>query len=151
MSTMEAILIVCHFESVLYGNYSRVSFAHDKIVNSDIGKVINNVDKYDYMGTLPNRIPPKKLPKRYQSRKKCWPKGSDPSQWENHFDLNDPNILYESEEFSKQCLQHYKENLRKYLHLKQLENNCVFQFLCFFLSPSFVNTTFIGTIFYYPA
>ena len=144
MSAFEPVMISCMYENVVFGNYNQITFAHKDLSHPDIGKIHKQVSKYDYTCGLPNRIAPLKLNPRYRSRKKCWPQGSDPSLYENHFDLNDPKIEEETETFAKECWLNYEENLRKYAHLTHLQDNCIFKFLCFFMTKSFYNTTFIS-------
>ena len=144
MSSFEPIMISCVFENVLYGNYSMITFGHPELEHCDIGKIHKQVAMYDYMGTLPNRIAPLKLNPRYGTRKGCWPKKCDPALYEKHYNLFDPSIKEETETFAKECWLNYQENLKKYAHLKHLQNNCVFKFLCFFMTKSFYNTTFIS-------
>ena len=138
------ILIVCEFESVLFGNYSRIAFADDQILHADIGEIENDVAQFDYTLSLPNRIAPLKLPKRFGRRTSCWPKNVDPTLMEMHYDLNDKSVKEESITFSENCWIAYKENLRIYSHLDKLKNNCIFHFLCFFVSPCFYNTSFLA-------
>ena len=137
-------MIVCEYENVLYGSYSRFSWAHNDIKHPELGTVINNVGRYDYMGQLPNRIAPRKVNRRYRSRRTCWPKNADPSLWNNHFSLEDPSLTDEVEAFSRECWKNYQDNLRNFSHLSHLQTNCVFHFLCYFLTKSFVNTTFLA-------
>ena len=132
------------YENILFGNYNSITFSHKNLTHPDIGKIHKQVAKYDYTYNLPNRIAPNKLNPRFRSRKGCWPKNSDPSLYEKHFNLNDPEITKETENFAKECWAHYEENLKKYAHLKHLQDNCIFKFLCFFMTKSFVNTTFIS-------
>ena len=99
---------------------------------------------FNVSGKLPNRNAPRKMNPRYGSRKSCWPKDTNPALWENHFDLDDPNHADEVKKFSQECWANYKKNLQQFSHLKHLENNCIFHFLSFFLTESFVNTTFLA-------
>ena len=144
MSAFEPIMICCIYENILFGNYNMITFAHDELKNSAIGKIHKQVDRYDYTGALPNRIAPMKLNPRYRSRKGCWPKNCNPELYEKHYDLYDPAIAAETETFSKQCWLDYEANLKKFAHLTHLQNNCIFKFLCFFMTRSFYNTTFIA-------
>ena len=45
--------------------------------------------------------------------------------------------------FSQECWANYRENLKKLSHLTHLQNNCIFHILAFFLTKSFVNTSFL--------
>ena len=144
MSCFDPIMIVCEYENILFGSYSRFSWAHNNIQHPELRKVINNVGCYNYMDDLPNRIAPRKINPRYSSRKACWPKNADPSLWKNHFDFDDPKISEEIERFSQQCWADYQENLQKFSHLTHLQNNCIFHFLSYFLTKSFVNTSFLA-------
>ena len=137
-------MIVCEFESVLFGNYNRISFAHQDLNNPEIGNIQNQVAQYNYLGNLPNRIAPCKLNPRYGTRKGCWPKGVNPSLWENHFNFDDPGIKEETENFSNESLRLYKENLKKYQHLKHLQQNPIFHFLCWTTTKIMCNRTFIA-------
>ena len=121
-----------------------ITFGDKDLKNSDIGKIHQQVAKYDYTCHLPNRIAPYKLNPRFQSRKRCWPKNCDPDLYEQHFDLNAPWVKEETENFAQKCWFHYQENLKKYSHLEHLQENCVFHFLCFFMTSCFYNTTFIS-------
>ena len=140
----QPILIVCEFESVLFGNYSRISFSDQRILHTDIGKVENDVAQFDYTLSLPNKIAPLKLPQRFGRRSSCWPKNVDPDVLVKHYNLNDEGVKEESISFSQNCWVAYKENLRTYSHLDKLKNNCIFHFLCFFISPCFYNTSFLA-------
>ena len=68
----------------------------------------------------------------------------DPALYEKHFDINTPEITKETDTFAKKCWQLYEENLKKYAHLSHLQDNCVFKFLCFFMTKAFCNTSFIS-------
>ena len=82
MSAFEPIMICCIYENILFGNYNMITFAHDELKNSAIGKIHKQVDRYT--GALPNRIAPMKLNPRYRSRKGCWPKNCNPELYEKH-------------------------------------------------------------------
>ena len=43
MVAFDPIMIVCEFESVLFGNYNRISFAHQDLNNPEIGNIQNQV------------------------------------------------------------------------------------------------------------
>ena len=144
MTSFEPIMIVCEYENVLFGNYSRFSWADEEIKHPELGTVIDNVGQYDYMGDLPNRIAPRKLNPKYRSRKNCWPRNTDPLLLNTHFSLEDPNLNAEVKKFSQECWANYRENLKKFSHLTHLQNNCIFHFLAFFLTKSFVNTSFLS-------
>ena len=144
MSKFEPVMISALYENVLFGNYNMITFAHKNLSHPDMGKIHKQVAKYDYAPNIPNRIAPLKLNPRYRSRKGCWPKKCDPTLYKSHFDLNAPEITVESESFAKECWTNYEENLKKYAHLLHLQDNCIFKFLCFFMTKSFYNTTFIS-------
>ena len=144
MSAFQPIMISCIYENVLFGNYNMITFAHQDFKHTAINKIHNQVDRYDYTGSLPNRISPLKLKSRYGSRKSCWPKNCDPALYEKHYDIYDSGISDEIEKFSMECWSNYQENLQKFAHLKDLQNNCVFKFLCFFMTKSFYNTSFVS-------
>ena len=144
MTSFEPVMIVWEYENVLFGNYSRFSWADEGIKHPELGKVQENVAKYDYTKTLPNRIAPRKLNPRYRSRKGCWPKNADEALWTKHYNLDDPSLDEEVRLFTQECWKNYQENLKKFAHLPHLHGNCVFHFLAFFLSKSFVNTTFLA-------
>ena len=50
MSSFEPIMFVCEYENVLFGSYSRFSWADKDIKHPELGKVIDNVGRYNYMG-----------------------------------------------------------------------------------------------------
>ena len=144
MSSFEPIMIVCELENILFGSYSRFSWAHKDIKHPDLGIVIDNVAHYDYMYDLPNGIAVKKINPRFGTRKSCWPKYADPAQWSNHFSLEDPNLAEEVKQFSTRCCANCQQNLKNFSHLTHLQDNCIFHFLAYFLTKSFCNTTFLA-------
>ena len=144
LTSFDPVMIVCEWENVLFGYYSRISFAHPALTPPEIGKIQNHVAEYNYLGELPNRIPPCKLKPRYGTRKACWPKGTNPSMWENHFSFDHPGIREEAEKFSEESMKLYRENLKKYHYLKHLQNNPIFHFLCWTTSKIMCNRTFVA-------
>ena len=144
MEAYEAILIVCQFEAVLFGNYCQIAFANSEISHPDINVIKNNVAQFDYMLEMPNVIAPLKLPQRFGRRAGCWPKCTNPEILKTHYSLQDNTLKEKTVKFSQDCWRAYEENLKKYDHLHGLKNNCIFHFLCFFISPCFYNTSFIA-------
>ena len=58
MTTFPPVMVSAMYEYILFGNYDMITFGHKDLKNSDIGKINQQVAKYDYTCHLPNRIAP---------------------------------------------------------------------------------------------
>ena len=56
MTGFHPLMITSIYENILFGNYNMITFAHDDLIHQDIGKIHRQIARYDYTGTLPNRI-----------------------------------------------------------------------------------------------